>query len=280
MNKLFQVLAFCLMYLGLDAQTTEDEYRYAAGGFKKASEFGFGEKQGYSIQPYSGLVDSQYQRQWSSQYSINLLIRENSLEDSIAAVILSKGNYSYCIPHPLSSNELVNRSLADFPEFWNSYNEAILFQFIQTAVWGRFIEKKFAGKTILKAECEIANHYEYERPKEYAKHWGEFLYNNCDRKSTLNASSHYPLYTCNEDCTVMVKYIISDKGAVLSAEVVDDTFFKEYNGLVGTSTDSDCVRSYAESLVKEFTYQPSTSKESVGYMLIKLYSNKSSNYAY
>lgn len=56
MNKLFQVLAFCLMYLGLDAQTTEDEYRYAAGGFKKASEFGFGEKQGYSIQPYSGEV--------------------------------------------------------------------------------------------------------------------------------------------------------------------------------------------------------------------------------
>tara|TARA_B110000027_G_C16075037_1_gene280954 strand:- start:420 stop:1268 length:849 start_codon:yes stop_codon:yes gene_type:complete len=282
MKSTILTILFCIISLGLFAQTTIDEYNYASGGFKKATQLGIGPKEGYKIVPFTGLVDSYYSNTWKGEYSISLLLREESDEDSIAAVILEKGASTYCVPHPYSDALMTSRSMTDFVEFWNSYNDALMFQLIQTAVWGKTIEKKFEGKTILQAEYSVANFYEHEPTPLYAKHWGEFLHNTSGRESAYNALADYPLYECSEACSVMVKYYISEKGVVTKAEVVDDVFFKEYDGsLLGTSTDLECVLSYAVAMVQQFTYKPmySLSKtESVGYVLIALEFSKSQGY--
>lgn len=269
MNKLQLLLTFFFFSsVGLVAQTTQDEYQYASGGYVKAEELGLGSKQGYSIISYKGFIDSYYFDQWNSQYSVKLLIRDNNPDDSIAAIILEKGNSSYCIPHPNSSRSLMNQSLTDFPEFWNTHNEAILFHLLQTSVWRDWMIKHLDGKVILNADFGIGNNWEQEVP-DYAKHWDEFDFKISGRQQSYNALAKFPLLQCGEDAKVMVKFTISESGVVTSSKVVNNTYFKSYNGdLEGTDTTSECLKTYSEKLIKQFTLLPSQD-ETKGYVLFR-----------
>lgn len=269
-NKIILLITF-LVFSAFEtySQTTNDEYLFASGGYKKAQELGLGDKQGYSLQPYTGLTDSYFFEKWNSQYFIRLLIRNNDPNDSIAAVILEKGSLSYCIPHPLSDRAMIDRSLADFPEFWNTYNEAILFHFIQTAVWGNWAQERLEDKVILNADFEIANHWEHEPIPDYAKYWGEFLLKTSGREQSYNALAAYPEFDCNESGMVMLRFNISEKGIVTTSNVVNDTFFKGFNGsLKGTNTASKCLQDYSNELIKQFTFMPA-SKETEAFVLFQ-----------
>ena len=268
MNKLL-LLGFLISF-GLNAQTTQDEYLYASGGYAKSQSLGVDGKQGYHIIPFVGLTDSYFLDKWNSQYVVRLLIRGNAPDDSIAAVILEKGSLSYCIPHPLSGEALINQSLADFPEFWNTYNEAILFHFIQTAVWGSWMQERLQGKVVLNADFEIANYWEHEPVPNYAKQWGEFLFKTYGREQSYNAFAKYPECKCDEKGKIMLKFQISSTGIVTNSVVVNDVYFTGFNGsLDGTNTNSNCLIDYTQELIQQFTFMPSA-KETEAYVLFDI----------
>ena len=262
------------MSLGLFAQTTIDEYNYASGGFKKAAELGIGSKQGYTIVPFTGLVDSYYSSTWKGEYSISLLLRMESNEDSIAAVILEKGASTYCVPHPYSDALMTSRSMTDFAEFWNSYNDALMFQLIQTAVWGNSLNDKNKNRIIVTSDHSVANHYEHEPDPEYTMLWGEFDYFLDGRKPAYNAHASHTNYSCNQQCEVVVKFVINEKGLVQNAEVVDDVYFRSYDGrMITTNLTSACIESYAIELAKQDTYYPKAGSSTTGYVLYRFLLN-------
>jgi hypothetical protein len=258
---------FTMMSAGIYAQTTTSEYRYATKGGYDQGE--------YKVIPFNGLTSfsDAYTNMWISKYTLRLLIRKNNSEDSIAAAIIYSSDYDshYCIPHPLSDSRLFHQSVEDFPVFWNSHNEAFLFQLIQTSIWGDELKKRFENQTIVRSDMSIANFWEHEPTPNYAEHWGEFDYFLDGRKPAYNAlAKDPPLYVCNEKCKVIVKFSINEKGLVESAKVVDDVYFREYDGsLIATNTTSACVREYLVELTKQNTYYPNNDS-STGYVLYRL----------
>ena len=269
MHKLQVLVVILVSVFFCEAQTTEDEYLYASGGYLKAAQLGIGEKLGYSIIDYNGWIESDYFDSWNSQYRVRLLVRTDVGKDSIAAVILEKGGASYCIPHPLSDKSLAVRSLSDFPEFWNTYNEALIFHLLQTAVWKQTLDKVYKGKTILDVEYGTGNNYEGELPS-YAQHWGEFLWQTKGRELTYNALATYPEFDCDVHGNVMVKFRITKSGQVQAPEIVSEVYFKEQGELFGTTVTGQCIEDYIKSLITQFTFSPFSISTEEAHVLIVL----------
>ena len=252
MKKLSQTL-FLFLFVNLSiAQTSWSEYGWATNGGYDHSK--------YKVEVYEGLpgFSGYYSNLWKSKYSIQLLIRREAEKDSIACAMIYSFDYGkrYCIPHPLSSESLFAQSIQDFPIFWSSYNEAILFHVIQAAVWGDEIQSEYGDKLILEADFEVANFYEHEPAGHYSENWGAFLYKLQGRKPAYNAFAEEKGYFCGKECMVMLKYTITKKGLVQDIEVVHDVMFNESGQLLGTNTADKCTLEYCVELLSQTTYNP------------------------
>lgn len=265
---------FILIAFGLNAQTTQDEYLFASGGFLKVRSLS-DLPSGYFIDEFTDIVDSEFAKYWNEDYDLLVLKKIKSNDTLVVAAILVSGygQIAYCIPHPSSSNDILNQSLNDFNEFWKTRNKAIMFHFIQSVVWGDWMKKEFQGKTLLQADYDIANNWEHE-PADDKKHWGEFLFKISGREPTYNAFASFPEYNCEKGGKVLLQFTISESGIVTTSKILNDTYFKGYNGtLYGTNTTSDCLIDYSQDLIKQFTFLPSAS-QTEGYVLFNFHESR------